>query len=170
MRKFRGPMQQYNVGAPLERVALDILGPFPETYNGNRYILLTSDYFCRWVEAFGMPDQEASTVADCLVEGSFPGSEEVPSDQHVSNPSSGKTLDNSFSLSEPQNSTDLSNGETLTNSSPRRPVSQSNGKTLDDASNGNDSLSRCESTTRTGRKTKLPGYIKDYKLEFICQL
>ena len=27
----RGPMKKYNVGAPLERVALDILGPLPET-------------------------------------------------------------------------------------------------------------------------------------------
>ena len=96
---------------------------------------------------------------------SFPGSEEVPSDQHVSNSSSGKTLDNSFSLSESQNSTDLSNGEVLTNSSPTSSVSQSDGKTLDEAS-----LSRCEHTTRTGRKAKLPGYLKDYKLEFICQL
>ena len=64
-----------------------------------------------------------------------------------------------------QNSTDLSNGEVLTNSSPTRSVSQSDGKTLDEAS-----LSRCERTTRMGRKTKLPGYLKDYKLEFICQL
>ena len=54
---------------------------------------------------------------------SFPGTDEVPSDQHVSNSSSGKTLDNSFSLSESQHLTDLSNGETLTNSSPTRPVS-----------------------------------------------
>ena len=68
---------------------------------------------------------------------------------------------NSFSLSEPQHSTDLSNGETLTNSSPTRPVSQSDGEILDDASHSNDSLSRCERTTRTGRKTRL---------EFFCQL
>ena len=100
----------------------------------------------------------------------FPGSEEVPSDQHVSNSSSGKTLDNSFSLSESQHLTDLSNDETLTSSSPTRQVSHSDGKTLDDVSHENDSLSRCECTTRRGRKTKLPGYLKDYKLEFICQL
>ena len=81
VRKFRGPMQQYNVGAPLERVALDILGPLPETYNGNRYILVISDYFSRWVEAFGMPDQEASTVADCLVQG-FVSRFGVPSQIH----------------------------------------------------------------------------------------
>ena len=69
MRKFRGPTQQFNVGAPLERVALDILGPLPETYNGNRYISVISDYFSRWGEAFGMSDQEASTVTDCLLQG-----------------------------------------------------------------------------------------------------
>ena len=32
-------MQTYNVGAPLERVALDILGPLPESDRGNKYIL-----------------------------------------------------------------------------------------------------------------------------------
>ena len=81
VRKFRDPLQQYNVGAPLERVALDILGPLPETYNGNRYILVISDYFTRWVEAFGMPDQEASTFADCLVQG-FVSRFGVPSQIH----------------------------------------------------------------------------------------
>ena len=52
-----------------------------ETYNGNRYILVISDYFSRWVEAFGMPDQEASTVPDCLVQG-FVSRFGVPSQIH----------------------------------------------------------------------------------------
>ncbi|KAI8737343.1 Transposon Ty3-I Gag-Pol polyprotein [Biomphalaria glabrata] len=38
-RRTRGPLQQYNVGVPFERIALDIAGPFPETLKGNRYIL-----------------------------------------------------------------------------------------------------------------------------------
>ena len=33
-------MSQYNVGAHVERVAMDILGPLPESESGNRYLLL----------------------------------------------------------------------------------------------------------------------------------
>ena len=80
-KRHRGPMKQYNVGAPMERAALDIMGPLPESYRGNRYILGISDYFTRWVEAFGMPDQEASIVADVLVQG-FISRFGVPSQIH----------------------------------------------------------------------------------------
>lgn len=64
----RAPLGTYIVGAPLERIALDILGPLPKTTRGNKYILVISDYFTRWVEAFSMPDQETGTVAKILVE------------------------------------------------------------------------------------------------------
>ncbi len=55
------------VGNPMERVALDILGPLPKTKHGNQYILAVSDYFTRWSEAFSLPNQEAITVAQTLV-------------------------------------------------------------------------------------------------------
>ena len=48
---------------PLERVALDILGPLPRSSRGNRYILVVADYFTRWTEAYPIPNQEAITVA-----------------------------------------------------------------------------------------------------------
>ena len=62
-------MKQYSVGAPFECIALDIMGPLPESQQGNRFILVISDYFTRWVEAFPIADQEACTVADVLVKG-----------------------------------------------------------------------------------------------------
>lgn len=38
-------MAQYNVGAPLERIALVIKGPLPQTQKGHKYILVITDYF-----------------------------------------------------------------------------------------------------------------------------
>ncbi|KAF7644240.1 hypothetical protein LDENG_00225380 [Lucifuga dentata] len=50
----------------MERVGVDILGPFPTTDSGNRYILVVMDYFTKWPEAYVIPDQSASTTAEQL--------------------------------------------------------------------------------------------------------
>ena len=60
-------MAQYNTGSPMERIAIDVLGPLPITETGNKYILIVADYFTKWVEAYPMPNQEATTVAELLV-------------------------------------------------------------------------------------------------------
>ena len=44
------PLRTYNVGAPLEKVALDILGAFSDSDGGNKYILIIGDYFLTWTE------------------------------------------------------------------------------------------------------------------------
>ncbi|VDI50651.1 Hypothetical predicted protein [Mytilus galloprovincialis] len=53
---------------PMERIATDILGELPETKNGNKYILVVSDYFSKWTESFPMPNMEAETVVKLIVE------------------------------------------------------------------------------------------------------
>ncbi|KAI3352053.1 hypothetical protein L3Q82_020864 [Scortum barcoo] len=55
----------------MERVAVDILGPFPATERGNRYILVAMDYFTKWPEAYAVPDQSAATTAEHLVNEMF---------------------------------------------------------------------------------------------------
>lgn len=64
-------LQQFPVGTPMERVGIDILGPFPRTEKGNRYVLTAMDYFTKWPEAYSLPDQEAETIVDALLDGMF---------------------------------------------------------------------------------------------------
>ena len=67
----RAPLQLYLSGAPMERVGVDITGPFPVTSSGNRFILVAMDYFTKWPEAYPLPNHEATTVARALVDGFF---------------------------------------------------------------------------------------------------
>ena len=66
-RKPKGPLKLYNVGAPMERIAVDIMSPLPVTKQENKYLLVAIDYFTKWPEAYALPDQEARTVATVLV-------------------------------------------------------------------------------------------------------
>ena len=67
-RKYKSHMKQYNVGVPMERIGMDVLGPLPTTDDGNKYILIIGDYFTKWKEAYAIPNQEATTIATKLVE------------------------------------------------------------------------------------------------------
>jgi len=66
-QKTRAPLQLYQAGAPMERMAVDIAGPFPCTERGNKYICVAMDYFSKWPEAGALPNHEAETVAEFLV-------------------------------------------------------------------------------------------------------
>ena len=64
----RAPLINYQAGNPLDRVHIDILGPFPISRSGNRYVLMLIDQFTRWLEAFPLPDQAAEQVARVVVD------------------------------------------------------------------------------------------------------
>ena len=70
-RRMKAPLQLHQMGAPMERIAVDITGPLPVTASGNRYILVAMDYFTKWPEAYAIPNQEATTVARKLVDEFF---------------------------------------------------------------------------------------------------
>ncbi|GFT96446.1 retrovirus-related Pol polyprotein from transposon 412 [Trichonephila clavipes] len=67
-KRTRGRLQLYNLGAPFERIAFDILGPLSRSSDDNNNILVVMDYFTKWPEVYPIPDQEASTVAEVLVQ------------------------------------------------------------------------------------------------------
>ena len=60
--KARAPMEISQTLRPMQRVAMDILGPLPETLRGNKYILVVGEYFTKWKEAFPLKDTEALKV------------------------------------------------------------------------------------------------------------
>ena len=66
-KRPRAPLTEYCVGFPMDRLSVDILGPFPLTKTGSRYILVAQDNFTKFVEAYAIPDQTAETVANKLV-------------------------------------------------------------------------------------------------------
>ena len=51
-----------------DRVACDIIGPFPVSEAGNRYVVVFSEYLTKWVECFPVPSIEASVIARLLVD------------------------------------------------------------------------------------------------------
>ena len=55
----------------MQLVAVDILGPLPESTTRNSDLLVAGDYFTRWMETYLIPNQEASTVAKKLTEDMF---------------------------------------------------------------------------------------------------
>ena len=70
-RSNRAPLRGVSTGYPMQIVAVDIVGPISPGETTNRYILVASDYFTRWVEAYAIPNQEAVTVADKLIDEFF---------------------------------------------------------------------------------------------------
>ncbi|GFT35266.1 retrovirus-related Pol polyprotein from transposon 412 [Trichonephila clavipes] len=67
-KRTRGRLQLYNVGAPFERIAFGPLGPLPRLSDGKNNILVVKDCFTKWPEAYPIPHQKASTVAEVLVQ------------------------------------------------------------------------------------------------------
>ena len=80
----RAQMGQVPVGAPLERIAVDVMGPLSKTESGHEYIVVVGDYFTKWTEAFALRNHTAMSVAEVLVQefiGRFGVPRSIHSDQ-----------------------------------------------------------------------------------------
>jgi len=69
--KRQGLLQSMGVGAPWERVAIDITGPHPVSSKGNKFIITVIDHFTKFGFAFPVRNHEAPTVAKYLVKRVF---------------------------------------------------------------------------------------------------
>lgn len=56
-------LQKYVVGVPMERWAIDILGPLPLTPKKNMYLMVVGDYFTKWIDAIPVKNKKSVTVA-----------------------------------------------------------------------------------------------------------
>ena len=62
----RAHLGSLEVGAPMDRLNTDFVGPLPKTPRGNRYILVVSDQFSKWAEFLPVPDQTARVCAKSI--------------------------------------------------------------------------------------------------------
>ena len=66
--RHRAPLLSKPVENAFDRVAVDCLGPFPRSNAGNRYVVVFTEYLTRSPEAFAVPNIDARTIANLLVE------------------------------------------------------------------------------------------------------
>ena len=72
-RRNHTPLQTIKAGYSMQVVAVDIMGPLPESEADNSYILVAGDYFTKWAEVYAIRNQEATTIAQKLIDGSCLG-------------------------------------------------------------------------------------------------
>lgn len=68
---FLTPLQQFPIGGPMKRVRVRVrvdISNFPCLKRGNRFALMSMDYFTKWPEDSALSDQEAERVIDALVD------------------------------------------------------------------------------------------------------
>ena len=68
---YQGPLQKVLTGAPLDIVAVDILSGLPTASDGSKHILVLTDNFSKWSEAYGLPDAEAHTCMMAMYNNFF---------------------------------------------------------------------------------------------------
>ena len=67
------PKQQAPIGTieseyPYQKISRDIMGPLPATTRGHKYILVVTNRFSIWVEAFPLVTTDSVTLAKVLVD------------------------------------------------------------------------------------------------------
>jgi len=69
--KAQGKLTKVHAAAPMDLVAIDLLSGLPTADDNSKYILVVVDYYTRWVEAYSLPNEEASTCFQALYTNFF---------------------------------------------------------------------------------------------------
>src|SRR5919109_4402181 len=65
-RRNKEPLQPIPVGDPFYQIGIDIVGPLPKTKQGNKYIVVATDYLTKWPEAKALTEATALQVANFI--------------------------------------------------------------------------------------------------------
>src|SRR5881227_655600 len=65
----KGNLHPIKVGEPFERIGIDFVGPLERTKNGNKYILVVTDYLTKWPEVIAMKEATAENVVEFIYKG-----------------------------------------------------------------------------------------------------
>ncbi|XP_071943839.1 uncharacterized protein [Antedon mediterranea] len=69
LKKAKVPLQPIPVtDTAFRQIGMDIVGPLVKTENGNRYLLVFTEYLTKWVEADAIPDKSAKTVLRSFID------------------------------------------------------------------------------------------------------
>ncbi|XP_063232342.1 uncharacterized protein LOC134536539 [Bacillus rossius redtenbacheri] len=73
-RRLDGEQQQHSRQPThaFQTIALDLMGPYPRSPRGKRFILVMSDMFTRWTEAYPCSNARASTIIHLMTQESLP--------------------------------------------------------------------------------------------------
>ena len=63
----KAKLMSMGAGFPVEKIAMDIVGPLTKTARGNRYLILLVDYYTRLPEAYAIVYQDAHSITSKLV-------------------------------------------------------------------------------------------------------
>ena len=64
----QAPLDTISASHPFQKITWDIMGPLPVTRKGNKYILVVTDVFSKWVEAFPLQVTDGLTLTSILMD------------------------------------------------------------------------------------------------------
>ena len=68
MPKSQAPLGTINADHPFQKLSWDIMGPLPTSMKRNKYILVVTDLFIKWVEAFPLVMSDSITLLKGLAD------------------------------------------------------------------------------------------------------
>lgn len=65
-RQPHAGLKGHDPNHPWDTISIDLMGPYTKTPRGNRFLLVVTDIFSRWVEAFPLPITDSKIITNTL--------------------------------------------------------------------------------------------------------